>query len=147
MKNIFITLFRLVIGGIFVYASIDKIFHPAAFAEIIYNYQILPEPFINITALILPWLELFLGINIVIGFWLPGSLIIGNSLLTVFLAALVVNKIRGIDINCGCFSTGPQALDGGTMIWNILRDTVILLLGIYLFYTYTCKKSFPAQTH
>jgi len=48
---------RLVMAGIFLYASIDKIAHPAAFAKDIYNYQILPDALINLTALLLPWLE------------------------------------------------------------------------------------------
>jgi len=33
---------RLFRGGIFVYASYDKILRPVPFAEIVYNYQILP---------------------------------------------------------------------------------------------------------
>ncbi len=140
MKNYIIILIRLFIGGVFVFASIDKIHHPNAFAEIVYNYQILPYPLINITAVVLPWLELFLGINIVFGVWLPGSLFVGNILLTVFFVALVFNKVRGIDINCGCFSTDPQTLDGSGMIWYLLRDTTFLLLGIYLFYTIVIKK-------
>ena len=42
-----LVLLRLLLGVIFVYASFDKILRPAAFAEIIYNYQILPDPLIN----------------------------------------------------------------------------------------------------
>ncbi len=60
----FLILFsRLFLGGVFVYASIDKVLHPAAFAEVIYNYQIVPEIFINLVALILPWLEALIGIE------------------------------------------------------------------------------------
>ncbi len=33
---------RLVIAGVFIYASIDKIIHPDLFAEAVYNYQVLP---------------------------------------------------------------------------------------------------------
>ena len=52
---------RLVLGAVFVFATIDKIRHPAAFAEVVYNYQILPEVLINISAIVFPWLELLLG--------------------------------------------------------------------------------------
>lgn len=58
---------RLILGAIFVYASIDKILHPDAFAKAVYNYQILPHAFINPTAMVLPWLELILGIFL--SFW------------------------------------------------------------------------------
>jgi len=39
---------RLFLGGIFVYASYDKLLHPVPFAEIVYNYQILPDPLVNL---------------------------------------------------------------------------------------------------
>ena len=64
---------RLVLGGIFIYASLDKIVHPRAFAEIIYNYQILPGSLINLSAVILPWLELFLGLLLISGRFMVGG--------------------------------------------------------------------------
>ena len=41
---------RLVLGLIFIYASVDKIYHPAEFAQVISNYQILPDALINIVS-------------------------------------------------------------------------------------------------
>jgi uncharacterized membrane protein YkgB len=121
------------LAGIFIYASLDKIAHPAAFAKDIYNYQILPDALINLTALVLPWLELFLGLCLLAGIWLPGAVLTANGLLVVFLAALVFNLARGLDINCGCFSTGSEApaLSAG---WYLLRDVGFLAVGVFLFY-------------
>ncbi|MDH3851011.1 MAG: hypothetical protein OEV09_08130, partial [Deltaproteobacteria bacterium] len=34
---------RIVLGWVFIYASLDKIRHPDLFAEAVYNYQLLPE--------------------------------------------------------------------------------------------------------
>ena len=34
---------RILLGGLFIYASWDKVLQPAVFAEIILNYQILPK--------------------------------------------------------------------------------------------------------
>ena len=33
---------RLILGGVFIYASIDKILNPGDFAKIINNYHVLP---------------------------------------------------------------------------------------------------------
>jgi hypothetical protein len=57
-----------------------------------------------------------------------------NGLLIVFLAALVFNLARGLDINCGCFSTGSEApaMSAG---WYLLRDVGFLAVGVFLFYT------------
>ena len=124
---------RLFLAGIFIYASLYKIAHPAAFANDVYNYQILPDALINLTALVLPWLELFLGLCLLAGIWLPGAVLTANGLLIVFLAALVFNMARGLDINCGCFSTGSEApaMSAG---WYLLRDVGFLAVGIFLFY-------------
>jgi len=124
---------RLILAGIFIYASLDKIAHPAAFAKDVYNYQILPDVLINLTALVLPWLELFLGLCLLAGIWLPGAVLTANGLLIVFLAALVFNMARGLDINCGCFSTGSEApaMSAG---WYLLRDMGFFAMGIFLFY-------------
>ena len=68
-QRVIILAARLILGGVFVFASIDKILHPAAFAEAVYNYQILPDNLINLTAIVLPWLELVLG-SLLISSWL-----------------------------------------------------------------------------
>jgi rhodanese-related sulfurtransferase len=125
---------RLVMAGIFLYASIDKIAHPAAFAKDIYNYQILPDALINLTALELPWLELFLGLCLLAGVWLPGAVLAVNGLLLVFLASLVFNLARGLNVDCGCFGAGgmgPSMSTGG----YLLRDLAFLALGIFLLFS------------
>ena len=123
---------RLFLGGVFIYASFDKIIHPAAFSEAIYNYQILPNVFINLTAIVLPWLELIMGIILVIGVWMPGVVVITNFLLTAFMGALIFNMARGLDIYCGCFST--SATQSSIDIWIILRDASFLILSLYLLF-------------
>ena len=51
-------LVRLFVGGVFIYASIDKIMHPHGFAELVNNYHILPPYLVNLMAIFLPWLEM-----------------------------------------------------------------------------------------
>lgn len=124
---------RLIMAGIFIYASIEKIAHPAAFAKDIYNYQILPDVLINLTALVLPWLESLLGLCLLTGVWLPGAVLAVNGLLIVFLAALVFNLARGLDVNCGCFGAGGLGPSMSTG-WYLLRDLGFLTVGAFLFY-------------
>ena len=118
---------RLLFGAIFIAASIDKIAHPAEFAKIVSNYQILPGDLINITAIVLPWLEAVLGLFILCGWCLPGASILANLLLVIFLGALSSAAARGIDINCGCFSVKAAAQQH--TVWHLVRDLLILLIG------------------
>ncbi len=118
---------RLLLGVIFIAASIDKIAHPAEFAKIVYNYQILPGHLINIMAIVLPWLEAVLGLFILCGWCLPGAAVLANLLLVTFFGALSFAVARGIDINCGCFST--KASGSPLTVWYLARDSLFLLLG------------------
>ena len=56
------------------------------------------------------------------------ALFLANTMLAVFLGALVSAHLRGIDLSCGCFSSAPAASD--EMIWYIARDGLFLLLGL-----------------
>ena len=123
---------RLLLGIIFILASVDKILHPAAFAQVVHNYQILPNELINLSAITLPWLELVLGFLLVSGLLFSGSIILGNLLLATFLGALVFNIARGLDIHCGCFSTNMAGNPATT--WYLFRDSALLSLGMYLLF-------------
>ncbi len=126
MKTVWLVC-RIVFGLIFIYASFDKILHPAAFADIVANYRLLPEGFSTYVALLLPWLEVVAGIALLIGKMSQGAYIILMALTFMFLVALTSALLRGIDTNCGCFSiTGA----GASLYWDIARDVGILCIGL-----------------
>jgi uncharacterized membrane protein YphA (DoxX/SURF4 family) len=121
---------RWILGVVFIYASIHKILDPAAFARAVYLYQILPDGLVNLAALVLPWVELFLGILLIIGIWMPGTAALCTLLFMVFMGALSYNLARGLDIGCGCFSTSPAAEAAG--IRTVARDGIFLVVSLYL---------------
>ena len=138
---------RLFLSGIFIYASVDKILHPADFAGAVYNYQILPDGLINLTALMLPWLELLLGICLLTGVWLPGAVLWSNGLLWTFFLALLFNHYRGLDVHCGCFPTRPDPATPPPTAWYLFRDPVFLLAGgILMFRQFMTPRSIPPPT-
>lgn len=121
---------RIVMGAVFLYASYDKILHPQAFAEAVYNYQILPDAAVNAAALALPFIEMLAGLCLIAGVWLPGSATLAALLMAVFTAALIFNQLRGLDVHCGCFST--QTTRGPANLWTVIRDLFFLALSMYL---------------
>jgi uncharacterized membrane protein YphA (DoxX/SURF4 family) len=125
---------RLILGAVFIYASMDKIAHPAAFAKAVYNYQILPDVLINLTAIILPWLELILGLFLIIGLFREATVYLVTVLLAVFLGAILFNLARGLNIHCGCFTTSMQGTNNAPMVWYVFRDSLFLLPALFLFY-------------
>lgn len=134
---------RLALGLIFIYASLDKILNPHDFARVIHNYQLLPDSAVNLTAIVLPWLELILGSLLVFGFWLPGAVALANLLLLLFFVAMVSAMVRGLDIHCGCFSTTAQGEP--QLLWTLLRDLAFLALGGYLLHRVCFKRMSPPR--
>jgi uncharacterized membrane protein YphA (DoxX/SURF4 family) len=121
---------RLALGGIFIYASLDKIAHPAAFAGIIANYAILPDFLVTLPALALPWLELIAGLCLVAGAWTRSSALWLSLLLLLFILALGVNALRGMDMSCGCFSTSAADTESAYVL--IFRDLLIMIPGLLI---------------
>jgi len=120
---------RVILGALFVAASWDKILHPARFAEDVANYAILPPLFVNLWALILPWLEMIAGLFLIAGFLSRSSSLILSALLVSFIVAIFINIARGAEIDCGCFGTGEEL--GGI---TLLRDLVMLAMAVQIFF-------------
>jgi putative oxidoreductase len=123
---------QLALGALFVAAAIPKILDPPAFAHMVYNYRLLPGAAINTMALVLPWVELFAGLALLIGFWKRTAAGLTGLLLLVFIGALGTNLARGNPVNCGCFDLRakdkPRAELMSEMRGTILRDVGMLLL-------------------
>lgn len=116
---------RLILGGVFIYASIDKILHPGDFAKAVANYKVLTAPvLINLVGVILPWCELLAGILIIVRVWARGAWTVLTGLTAVFIVLIAVTMARGIDVNCGCFSTTGASKVG----WDLLVRDILLLI-------------------
>jgi putative oxidoreductase len=124
---------RLVLGVVFIYASADKIAHPGAFAESIYNYRMLPHWSINVMAIVMPWLELICGALIIAGVFLRGSALMIGVMLGVFIIAISAALLRGLDISCGCFTVeGGHAVAVDLLVRDVLMFAgamVVMFLG------------------
>jgi uncharacterized membrane protein YphA (DoxX/SURF4 family) len=117
-----VTLLRVALGIVFIVASLDKIQDPESFATNIANYRLLPYRFINVSAIILPWIEIITGSLLVIGLWIRAAGMLTFGMLTLFIFAISQALLRDLDISCGCFSTDPadHKMTRWTLYWNII---------------------------
>ena len=123
---------RIFLGVIFIYASIDKIIDPIKFSDLIDNYHITPVKLNNLAALVIPWIELVVGIFLVLGIYIRGSSVIVIVLLLWFIFILSQALARGINVNCGCFNLAEQVNDvnlRADMIKRIIEDIVFILMA------------------
>jgi uncharacterized membrane protein YphA (DoxX/SURF4 family) len=125
-------LLAIVVGGVFVYASWDKVLAPADFARIVYHYRLIgpnawlgPQP-ANLLAITLPWVELVTGLLMIAGLWRREAAVSAAGMLVMFLVAISWALMLGIDIeNCGCFSVTGAGRGFGLKL--LVTDAVLLI--------------------
>ena len=89
----------------------------------------IPDPMINLVAIILPWLELICGILLLTGFWHRSAAFIVSLMMIVFIIAISTAILRGLDIECGCFGSGTSAN------WTrILEDLFLLAFSLQILF-------------
>ncbi|HUP63218.1 MAG TPA: MauE/DoxX family redox-associated membrane protein [Thermoanaerobaculia bacterium] len=123
---------QIALGAIFVVAALPKIADPPSFAHLVYNYRLLPGSLINLTALVMPWIELIAGLALIAGVWAAAARGVIAGLLVLFMTAIAINLARGNAIDCGCFDV--SAVDKSyeeriaDMWWVLARDAGMLLM-------------------
>ena len=144
VRPLFIWAARLAVAGLFLAACIAKIRDPEAFALAVSRYRILPDEFVNLVAIILPWIELTAGLAVLAAparLRAAGAAII-SAMLAVFTIAISLNLVRGIEASCGCFSTRADAAvsDG----WNLVRNGALIWLALAV-YLDAIRRAFPRR--
>lgn len=119
---------RCVLSITFVYAAISKIFYPNEFFNNIRNYQLISDYLSYVTAYFLPAFEIVIAIFILTKRFFTISTLSITFMLLIFILAILSAWVRGLDINCGCFGSGPA--EGYEVI--ILRDLVLLFFCVIL---------------
>lgn len=122
-------LVRFYIGGIFVYASLNKINFPAEFSDNIASYLLVPYQLVNPMAVFLPWIELVSGVCLVAGIRVRAAAAVICSLLVIFTTAVIVVLLKQTPIDCGCF----QNVGDPVSMLTVVRDLVWLALGLYVY--------------
>jgi len=122
--------FRLVLGGLFVYAGIVKVLDPLDFAQDIRNYRLVGQSLSFAAAVVLPWLEILAGLFLAAGIWKRGAALTITGFLVFFIVLTLVTMARGLDVECGCFGSLSRKSGWGV----IIEDLAMLVLGLALLF-------------
>ncbi len=117
-----------IFGGVFIFSGFVKVRDPQLFLMQIRGFHLLSDPFAAWLALGLPWLEIFCGVAVVIGFLRCGGLLLLGLSLGLFITVLAIAWGRGLDIECGCFGNAVKT----SLRMELLLDLVLLALCIWL---------------
>jgi uncharacterized membrane protein YphA (DoxX/SURF4 family) len=98
-------LLRAIIGIIFLVSGFEKLIVPYQnFLYVIENYKIVNDSLAIITSRLMPWLELLMGVFLILGLWTKMALSGAIALFSTFLIVVGQAMIRQLPITeCGCF--------------------------------------------
>jgi len=141
---------RLVLGGIFVYAGFSKLVFPnthlwpmfvlrfslsmniSSFAQQVESYKMISPDASQLVAHILPFVEIVLGLLLLIGWRLRIWAIIVTFVMLGFLTVVSRAYLLHMDINCGCFAT-PEPISLKKIAEDGALSALALLTTIFAF--------------
>jgi uncharacterized membrane protein YphA (DoxX/SURF4 family) len=139
---------RLVLGGVLLAAGLLKYQHLDKSQMAVRAYELLPIGFANFVGIILPFLEIGMGILLMLGAGTRIMGIAGAALMLIFVIGISQAWARGLSIDCGCFGGGGKVAPGtANYLPELLRDAGLAALGIYLFLLPQSKFALDKSTH
>lgn len=128
--------FRCILGSVFTIAGITKIADPIGFFSTLMAFRLFHDLYLPLLTIILPWLELILGLMLLMGLMVRASallLIILNILFSFFILSVV---IRGMEIDCGCFGMLSNLLHipDQADLKAVIRDLIFAAMSLDLYH-------------
>lgn len=125
---------RLGLAAVWLYAGATKVGDLAASGRAVNAYQVMPYEVATAVGAALPFVELALGVLLLIGLATRLGAGVSAVLLVVFVAGIASAWARGLAIDCGCFGTGGELPPGQSPSYlpEILRDLGFLALAGFL---------------
>jgi uncharacterized membrane protein YphA (DoxX/SURF4 family) len=149
-RRIVIWIGRLVLGGVFVYAGFSKLLLPnthlwpmfmlkfsvsvnlTTFGQQVESYKMISPEASQLVAHTLPFVEIALGLLLLIGWRLRIWATAITVIMVGFLGVVSRAYLLHMDINCGCFGT-PEKLTGMTVLRDSIFVALALLMTIFAF--------------
>ena len=126
---------RIALAAVFLVAGATKVGDLAASARAVNAYRLMPFEAAKAVGAMLPFVEIALGLVLLVGIAVRVSAGIAAALLAIFIAGIVSAWARGLRIDCGCFSAGGELGAGQSPAYarEILRDIGFgILAGVLL---------------
>jgi uncharacterized membrane protein YphA (DoxX/SURF4 family) len=130
VKHILIVIIRLIIGGTFFISGLLKVIHPGEFRKTLSTHSLFSTGTIHLISLVLPYVEIAVGLLFALGFRIKVSGRIIICLLILFTIEGWFAFALGSVVDCGCF----PAKGGGEPIGVsfFLRNGLLILSSLWV---------------
>ncbi len=119
---------RWLLAIVFLAASAPKLWRLEDFAIAVHNYQLLPAWLVGAAAVVLPGIEAAAGVALFFKHWRAPAAWLAVGLCCAFVVAVAAAIVRGLDIECGCFSAFVHRQVGYGLL---AQDLALLALAVY----------------
>lgn len=130
-------IWRVFLGLLFISAGWSKLDSPLALLADIYSYQVpLPDGFAEALSIALPWIEIALGVVLVVGIFPRIAISAALGLLLIYTILTAQAWWRVLPIECGCLDFSgihPALATLGTTAGAALRNLALLTTTAALF--------------
>jgi uncharacterized membrane protein YphA (DoxX/SURF4 family) len=131
--NIIGSLLRFGLAAVWLVSGAIKVADPGQFYSAVQAYKIFGADAAGLISAVVPFLELGLGLLLVLGLGTRLVALVSGLLLLAYIAGVAQSWARGLTIDCGCFGGGGQVAAGQThYLQEILRDIGFLLMASWL---------------
>ena len=133
---------RLLLGAMWLYYSVPKLTQPTQNIADVRDFQILPSGLVTPFAYGQPYVELALGLLLILGLGTRLVALLSAIVLLVYIGGIISLGARGISITCGCGGGGGQVAEGQTRYTlDVLRDVLYLIPALWLLWKPQSKYS------
>ena len=118
-----------------IYAGAAKVGRPLTSERAVQAYELFPSDIASWIGLALPFVEIALGVLLVLGLFTRPVAIASTLLMVAFVIGISQAWARGLTIDCGCFGGGGQiGADETKYPQEIARDVAFALAGAWLWW-------------
>jgi uncharacterized membrane protein YphA (DoxX/SURF4 family) len=126
-------LLRLGLAAVWLVSGAIKVSDPGQFYAAVQAYQLFGASTASLISSAVPFLELGLGLLVLVGLGTRVIAVLSGLLLLAYIAGVAQSWARGLTIDCGCFGGGGQVAAGQTHYGQeILRDAGFVLMATWL---------------
>jgi len=134
------SIIRIILGLLFLFSGLIKIYDFESFALAVKLFKIIPQQINYLFSIIIVSLEVICGIYLVLGIFIEYSLTILYSLIFLFsIALLKVLLLKENNFSCNCFGIFSEYM-GEISVWNIIFSLFLFGLLTFLISFYKDKE-------
>lgn len=112
-----------------------KAFHTGFddFTRAVGNYQMTRPPWDAVIAYTVPWVEMVVGVCLVLGIWKRGALLVLAGMIACFAVGVRFADLKNLNISCGCTGNPDGTpMDYTLKYWEFAGYWTLILLLFWL---------------